>query len=41
MVDVKALLNMIVPTFILGGIGGGIYGRIGEYINPSGDFIGI
>ena len=37
----EALLRMTLPSFFIGGIGGGIYGRISKYCNPFGDFIGI
>ncbi len=37
----EALLRMTLPSFFIGGIGGGIYGRISKYYNPFGDFIGI
>ena len=37
----ESLIRMTLPTFILGGVGGGLYGRISEYFNPNGNFIGI
>ena len=41
MVGIETLLRMTLPAFLIGGIVGGIYGRIGSYFNPNGDFIGI
>ena len=37
----ESLLRMTLPAFFVGGVGGGIYGRISEYCNPYGNFIGI
>ena len=37
----ESLLRMTLPVFFVGGVGGGIYGRISEYCNPYGNFIGI
>ena len=41
MVGTETLLRMTLPAFILGGVGGGIYGTISTHINPNGNFIGI
>ena len=41
MVGIETLLRMTLPAFLIGGIVGGIYGRISSYFNPNGDFIGI
>ena len=41
MVGAETLIRMTLPAFVLGGLGGGIYGRISSYFNPNGDFIGI
>ena len=41
MVGTKTLLRMTLPVFILGGVGGGIYGRLSSYFNPNGNFIGF
>ena len=37
----ETLLEMTLPTFVLGGIGGGIYGRLSQHFNPNGYFIGL
>jgi hypothetical protein len=37
----ESLLRMTLPAFFIGGVGGGIYGRISEYCNPYGNFIGF
>lgn len=36
----ESLLRMTLSAFFIGGVGG-IYGRISEYCNPYGNFIGI
>lgn len=41
MVGTETLLRMTLPAFILGGVGGGIYGRLSSQFNPNGNFIGI
>ena len=41
MVGTETLLRMTLPAFILGGVGGGIYGRLSSYFNSNGNFIGI
>ena len=41
LVGKETLLRMTLPAFFVGGIGGGLYGRISEYLNPNGDFIGF
>ena len=41
MVGAETLVRMTLPAFIIGGVGGGIYGRISSYFNPNGDFIGF
>ena len=41
MVGTETLLRMTLPAFAIGGIGGGIYGRISEFFNPEGSFFGI
>lgn len=41
LVGKETLLRMTLPAFALGGVGGGIYGRISEYFNPNGNFIGV
>lgn len=41
MVGTESLLRMVIPALVLGSVGGGIYGRISEYFNPNGKFIGI
>ena len=41
MVGTETLLRMTLPAFILGGVGGGIYGRLSSHFNPNGNFIGI
>ena len=37
----KSLLRMSIPAIVLGGFGGEIYGRISEFFNPDGEFIGF
>ena len=41
MVGTESLLRMTLPAMVIGGIGGGIYGRVSEFFNPNGNFIGI
>ena len=41
MVGTETLLRMTLPAFAIGGIEGGIYGRISEFFNPEGSFFGI
>ena len=41
MVGTETLLRMTLPAFVLGGVGGGIYGRLSAQFNPNGNFIGI
>ena len=41
MVGTETLFRMTLPVFILGGVGGGIYGRLSSHFNPNGNFIGI
>lgn len=41
MVGTETLLRMTLPAFLLGGVGGGIYGRLSAQFNPNGNFIGI
>ena len=41
MVETETLLRMTLPASILGGVGGGIYGRLSSQFNPNGNFIGI
>lgn len=41
MVGTETLLRMTLPAMGIGGLGGGIYGRVSEYFNPEGNFIGI
>ena len=41
MVGIETLLRMTLPAFYIGGIVGGLYGRINSSFNPNGDFIGI
>ena len=41
MVGTETLLRMTLPASILGGVGGGIYGRLSSQFNPNGNFIGI
>ena len=41
MVGTETLLRMTLPAMIIGGVGGGIYGRISEIFNPYGNFVGI
>jgi hypothetical protein len=40
MVGTETLLRMTLPAFLLGGVGGGIYGRLSAQFNPNGNFIG-
>lgn len=35
------LTMVAVPAFLLGGVGGGIYGILSAQFNPKGNFIGI
>ena len=35
------LTTVVVPAFLLGGVGGGIYGILSTQFNPKGNFIGI
>lgn len=35
------LLRMTLPAFILGGVVGGIYGRLSSHFNPNENFVGI
>ena len=37
----ESLLRMILPSVIIVGVGGGIYGRLSAQFNPNGNFIGI
>ena len=37
----ESLIRMTLPAFLLGGVGGGIYGRLSAQFNPNGNFIGI
>ena len=41
MVGTETLLRMTLPPFIIGGIGGGLYGRLSSFFNADGDFIGF
>ena len=41
MVGTETLLRMTLPALVIGGVGGGIYGRISDVLNPNGYFIGI
>lgn len=41
MVGTETLLRMTLPAFVIGGIGGGIYGRFSDVLNPDGYFFGI
>lgn len=41
MVGIETLLRMILLAFILGDVGGEIYGRLSSQFNPNGNFIGI
>ena len=41
MVGTETLLRIALPALILGGVGGGIYGRLSSQFNPNGNFIGI
>ena len=37
----ESLLRMILPSVIIGGVGGGLYGRISNTFNKNGNFIGF
>lgn len=37
----ESLLRMTLPAFLLGGVGGGLYGRISNTFNKNGNFIGF
>ena len=41
MVGKESLLRMMLPPIIIGGVGGGIYGRISSHFNPNGNLVGI
>ena len=41
MVGTETLLRMTLPTFVIGGFGGGIYNGISSYFNKAGNFVGI
>ena len=41
MVGIETLFRMALPAIFIGGVGGGLYGRINSNVNPKGNFIGI
>ena len=41
MVGTETLLRMTIPALVIGGVGGGAYGRLSEFLNPNGYFVGI
>ena len=41
MVGTETLLRMTLPTFVIGGFGGGIYNGISSCFNKAGNFVGI
>ena len=41
MVGLESILKMIIPAFVLSGIGGGIYGKLSAQYNKQGEFFGI
>ena len=40
MVGMESILRMVVPAATLGGIGG-LYGKLAEFFNPKGEFVGF
>ena len=41
MIGTESLLRMTLPSFFIGGVGGGVYGRISSYFNSHKSFVGI
>ena len=37
----ESLLRMTLSAFFIGGVGGGLYGRISNTFNKNGNFIGF